>query len=509
MPLSREETPQVEQAADASGKTAGNTGQLSPSVSPVEKAWKRLNGFRALLRLTPFDVSTEAGRSKERYRRAMLTSLASGVARGAAVLTVLISVPLTVRYLGSERFGLWMTISSFTALLQFADLGMGNGLLNAISDANGRGDVVAARKYVANGFYLLSGIAAILLGAFVVAYPLIPWPRVFNVTSALAMKEAGPATAAFVVCLALNLPLGVVQRVQLGYQEGFASYLWQAAGSLFGLAGVLLVIYLRGGLTWLVLAMSGGTLLALLLNSVFEFCWSKRWLFPKWSCFETAATRKILGTGFLFVILQLACAVAFASDNIVAARILGPEAVTQYSVPARLFSFLGTVAALFFMPLWPAYGEAVARGEWAWVRRTLVRSLGTTLLICGIPAICMVFLGRTIIRLWVGSLIQPSFLLLLGMGTSAVLGGLGGAAAMFLNGANILRFQVVSAVLMATSALVAKILLGRAVGLPGIIWGGVVAYFVCTAVPFAVYIPRLLKKMNQSMNPMRINDQCR
>lgn len=80
---------------------------------------------------------------------------------------------------------------------------------------------------------------------------------------------------------------------------------------------------------------------------------------------------------------------------------------------------------------------------------------------------------------------------------------------MFLNGANILRFQVVSAVLMATSALVAKILLGRAVGLPGIIWGGVVAYFVCTAVPFAVYIPRLLKKMNQSMNPMRIKGQCR
>jgi len=202
----------------------------------------------ALLRLTPFDVSTEAGRSKERYRRAILTVLASGVAKGAAVLTVLISVPLTVRYLGSERFGLWMTISSFTALLQFADLGMGNGLLNAVSDANGRGDVVVARRYVASGFYLLFGIAAILVAAFALAYPWIPWPHVFNVGSTAAIKEAGPAMVVLVVCLALNLPLGVVQRVQLAYQEGYVGNLWQAAGSLMTLTGVLLAIHFRGGL---------------------------------------------------------------------------------------------------------------------------------------------------------------------------------------------------------------------------------------------------------------------
>src|SRR5271157_4792964 len=107
------------------------------------------------------------------------------------------------------------------------------------------------------------------------------------------MKEASPATAALVVCLALNLPLGVVQRVQLGYQEGYASNLWQAAGSLFGLAGVLLVIYLRGGLTWLVLALSGGPILGLSLNWVFEFWWSKPWLFPQRRFFRLAAAQRI------------------------------------------------------------------------------------------------------------------------------------------------------------------------------------------------------------------------
>jgi hypothetical protein len=46
----------------------------------------------------------------------------------------------------------------------------------------------------------------------------------------------------------INLPLGIVQRIQLGYQEGFQNNLWSIAGSLLGLTGVLLAIELKSGL---------------------------------------------------------------------------------------------------------------------------------------------------------------------------------------------------------------------------------------------------------------------
>src|SRR5512133_170880 len=83
-----------------------------------------------LLRLAPFDSSTEEGRSKERYRRVALTTVASVASRGIGLVTLLVSVPLTLTYLGAERYGMWMTISSLVAVLNFADLGMGNGLMN-------------------------------------------------------------------------------------------------------------------------------------------------------------------------------------------------------------------------------------------------------------------------------------------------------------------------------------------------------------------------------------------
>src|ERR1043166_7111587 len=84
----------------------------------------RLRQIRSVIRFQPFDTSTTEGSSKERYRRIALTSATSILSKAVSLLTMLVSVPLTVNYLGPERFGLWMTISSVIAFLVFADFGI-------------------------------------------------------------------------------------------------------------------------------------------------------------------------------------------------------------------------------------------------------------------------------------------------------------------------------------------------------------------------------------------------
>jgi O-antigen/teichoic acid export membrane protein len=61
--------------------------------------------------------------------------MAAGAARAIGLLTSLISVPLTYRYLGPERYGIWMVLFSFIAAMGFADLGIGNGLMNVVLEA--------------------------------------------------------------------------------------------------------------------------------------------------------------------------------------------------------------------------------------------------------------------------------------------------------------------------------------------------------------------------------------
>ena len=121
------------------------------------------------------DTSTPEGRGLDRFRRAGLSAAAGAAARLVNVATALISVPLTIRYLGGERYGLWMTISSATTMLTFVDLGLGNGLLNVIADASGRGDRAAAKTAVSSSVFLL-GLVALGSGAlFGFVYPWVDW----------------------------------------------------------------------------------------------------------------------------------------------------------------------------------------------------------------------------------------------------------------------------------------------------------------------------------------------
>jgi len=445
----------------------------------------------SILRLREFDTSTPEGRSKERYRRAALSSLSQGASKALTILTMLISVPLTLHYLGTERYGLWMTISSVVLMMNFADLGMGLGLMNAVSEAHGRDDRQAAVTLVSSAFFMLAGMALFIITAFMVAYPYIPWSEVFNVKSGLAIREAGPATAAFLVCFAVNLPLGIVQRVQRGYQEGYLNSLWDSGGRVLALLALLLVIYIRGGLVWLVLALAGTPALGALGNGISLFCYRRPWLLPKWRLATTAGAGKIFRLGILFFVLQFAGALSYQSHNIILTQILGPAAVTQYAVPQRLFLLLPMILGFILEALWPACAEALSRQDISWVQKAFQRAVKLGVLLSLPITIIFIFWGPEIIRLWVGKAVSPSLLLLVGLGLWVIISAAYGPYAMLLNASNILRFQISCALIMNVVGLPLSIMLVYKIGIPGVVFGTIIAQILCVLVPSFFYTKRL------------------
>ena len=450
----------------------------------------------SVVRLSAFDTSTEQGRSHERYRRAGFTSVVAFSAKAVGIATVLVTVPLSLNYLGAQSYGLWLTLSSVALLLGFTDLGIGNGVLNAVSEAHGRDDRTLAREAVSSGFFMLCLVGIAIVTVFAVVYPFIPWARVYNVTSADAVSEAGPTTAVFVLVWALSIPVGVVERVQLGYQRGYVSYAWQASGNVFALAGAVLAVATHASTPWLVLALAGGPLLAVFLNGLVEFGWMRPWLRPAWGHVSRAVVSRIFHLGVLFFVLQLTFVSTYFSDNLIVAQVLGAEEVTQYAVPAKLFGFIGTVVAMLVWSLWPAYGEAMTRGDILWVRRTVVRTVVLTLVFTTGPALILVVVGRALIQLWVGDTVDPSVWLLAGLAAWAVVGAVGGAVSIFLNGASILRFQVVCGTAMFILALPLKIVFARAWGVAGLPWAAVLAYSVCVGIPMIIYVPGLFRRLS-------------
>lgn len=455
--------------------------------------------LRMLFRWTPFDTNTESGRSRERYRRVALTTVTSTTARGLGTLATFVTVPLAIGYLGKERYGLWMTMTSMVVMLAFADFGIGNGLLNAISEAHGKRDRESARTFVSSAFFLLTGVALLLALAFACFYPWIHWPVLFNVKSELACQESAPAMLALVVCFIVSIPLGIVQRIQLGFQEGFANDLWQVAGSLVALGAMLTGMHLRWGLPPLILAVAAAPVAATFLNGARLFGRTRRWLAPRLDQFQWSAARALGRTGFLFFLIQITNIVCFCSDNLIVAQMLGAAAVPQYSVVQRAFVLVAIVQSTWLAPLWPAYSEAIHRGDTAWVRRTVLRSLAAALAVGGGLSLLLAAISRPLFRFWVGPDLVPSWPLTIGFAMWAVVQTVGAAVAMYLNGSNALVFELSLGVCMLIVVTPLKIFLCRHIGMPGVIGGTLIAYLITTALPMAIMLPKLLRKMPQGV----------
>jgi len=91
-----------------------------------------------------------------------------------------------------------------------------------------------------------------------------------------------------------------------------------------------------------------------------------------------------------------------ALPQVIISAALGAAAVTPYNLAQRLFNLFAIVQNALMLPLWPAYTDAKAHGDFKWIRRTLTFSLGATLLFAIAPMAGGAFFARPILELWVG-----------------------------------------------------------------------------------------------------------
>ena len=450
-----------------------------------------------LARFSPFDVSTAAGRADERHRRALLSAFSSVLSRGIVILSALLTVPLTLSYLGVERFGLWMTVSSLLALMAFADMGLGNGLMNAVAEADGKDNKLAMRGYISSAFVALIGVASILLIVFVLTANQIPWDRLFNVETVPAQRELLPALAVFVACFVISIPANIVQKVQLGLQMGLMNNLWQAGGAVATLAALLAVIYFKGGVPLLVAATAGVPVLFLVLNSVVFFGKVRADLRPSLAHIAAPYIAKVIRVGLLFFVLQTAVSIAFASDNLIIAHVLGQTAVAEYSVISKIFESLILILGIIVTPLWPAYGEARARGDTDWIVRTLKRSLIFTVAAMSAAILLLSLTGEILLQLWVGDAVPYSPVLFAWFGIWILIKGIGMTHSMFLNGLGVVKSQVVLSIAFAVSSIVAKIYLSQLFGLIGILAALSFTFAACVILPYLRITPNILRAMKK------------
>jgi O-antigen/teichoic acid export membrane protein len=442
-------------------------------------------------------ASTERQRSRERYRLAGLTVAANVVSRAAAMFLMVLTVRLTVPYLGPERFGVWMTIASLAALLSFLDLGIGNALTNRVARSATNSEPEALRRAISGGLGFLFCVAA-SFGVVLTAFShLLPWQSLLSPSLESVELEIARGIQVFVILFAVNLFTTGITRVFYGLQRGFEAHVAATLGSFLSLGLLWLAASAQAGIPiLLVSAMAGPIFAGLVLLAVL----AKRRQFGirMASRFAIPESRNLLGAGGYFFLLQLATMVSWGADSLIIAGTLGAAYVALFNICHRLFQFVSQPLALVNSALWPSYANAYACGDTSFIKRTLAGALAGSLLIWAVLSSILVLFGPEIVSWWTDGVIVVSQGLLVVFSAWLLCEVIGVPFAMYLNGCNLLRIQVYSSFSLLLVALPLKLFLVQAYGLPAMLLGFLVLYFVNFLFWFGmVFRPQVLKPLRE------------
>jgi O-antigen/teichoic acid export membrane protein len=349
-------------------------------------------------------------RGRERYRRAGMTASTSFIAKALTIMISFISVPLTMHYLGAERYGVWLTISSLLVWMSMTDFGLaGNALVNVLSEAHGKDDLELAREYTASAFWALAAIALTLGAVFLAVFHSIAWRSVFRVSAATSNHELLLACGLVLTFFVINVPLSLLPSIYNGYQDGFLWNVWSIITNLVALVSLIVVTRFHGGLPQLVVALSGTRVLVGLANAHHAFFRRYKWLLPVPSAVRWNCVRRLVKLGSKYMVTQLAGLGINQSQPMIITQMLGPAQVMVFVVAQKIITLPVDLAYMATVPFISAFGEAKARRDWSWIKGAYKRTT-TACIGVGIPVMLLIAVScKFLIRIWAGAAAVPDW----------------------------------------------------------------------------------------------------
>ena len=322
-----------------------------------------------------------------------------------------VSIPLFLKFLGKQDYGLWMTIFSIVSWIYTFDLGIGNGLRNKLSESFAKKDYIYAKEYITTGYIILSIVAFSILFLGLIGI------KITNITKFLNINfyAENYIKLVFMSIFSLTIINFIILLYKVFYFSIHNSFIGELNNFIFQISFIFLLYLLnyfnKINLISIAIIYPGINLIIGIFATINFF---KKYpnLKPNLKFFKKEKIEEINGLGIIFFIIQISMLVILTTDNMLITKYIGANEVTTYSIVSKLFQILLILEGLISAPMWTLFIDAYVKKDKKWIKKAFINlNLLFLLLILGV--IIMIYIFPYIVKIWIGQeFIYPRYLIL-------------------------------------------------------------------------------------------------
>jgi len=349
--------------------------------------------------------------------------------------------PLLLSYLGDEKYGLWATILSIIAWVNFCDIGIGNGLRNLLTAELEKKDFLEARKSISTAYVVLSIISTMVVILLTIFSLTFNWHESMNtnyeISGVMIISFAG---------IAINFVLGIGKTVLYSLQLSEQIPLLNLLATVIQLVGIIwLKTVSEGNLVYVAIVFGLSSSIVYLGNDIQL---ARKYKFCKFSIyfFDRNKVKLLSNAGIIFLILQLGGIAMTSTDNILVIKLFGAIEVTPYSSATRLFAAIEALYIALIAPIWTSTSVAMFKKDYAWIL-SITKKLLVIVTLFGSGMIIIFFFYESIAALWLQKTLFYERGLLLCTLLATIFEMLTATFSSLLNGMGIIKSQAIVAII--------------------------------------------------------------
>ena len=363
--------------------------------------------------------------------------------RGLSIAITLLLVPITLGYVDSETYGIWLTLSSIVGWISFFDIGLNNGLKNRLAESIANGSVELGKKYVSTTYAVLALVFIPLMIILLFVVPHIDWNSLLKI-DAVDNNGLIVSISILLTYFCINFILSTVNVVITAHQEPAEAALIGMIQQILSLIVIyILTIITKGSLIKLCLGLCISPLVVITLFNWLSFNGKYKQYSPSVKYVDFQKVPDLLKLGVKFFIIQIAGIVQYQMVNFLIIRNFGADDVTSYNIAFKYFNALYMIWGILITPIWVAVTDAATRNDFNWIRNMKNKYLKYYLLFVSI-AVLMFVVSGFVYELWVGEKVYIPTILSLWVLIYFVIVMFGSIYVSILNGLNELNIQTIA-----------------------------------------------------------------